>query len=87
MYLAFYKVTGYGKKLQSMSSSTCTIATLRTLPLSPIAKEDNAITAGPAMNFSPMATIVIRVPQAIILGRDAMKRPNDDMSSKHKESN
>lgn len=65
---------------------TCTIATLRTLPLSPIAKEDNAITAGPAMNFSPMATIVIRVPQAIILGRDAMKRPND-MSSKHKESN
>lgn len=60
-----------------MQLCTCTIATLRTLPLSPIAKEDNAITAGPAMNFSPMATIVIRVPQAIILGRDAMKRPNE----------
>lgn len=37
--------------------------------------EDNAIRAGPAINFTTMASTAIRVPQAIILARDAMKRP------------
>lgn len=54
---------------------TCTIATLRILPLSPTAKEDTAISAGPAVNFNPMASIPVRVPHAIMLPRVAMKRP------------
>lgn len=40
-----------------------------------MAKDDAAIKAGPTMNFSAMATDAILVPQAIMLGRDAMKRP------------
>lgn len=45
------------------------------MPLSPVAVEDAAIKAGPSRNFIPMAKIAIRVPHAIMLGRDAIKRP------------
>lgn len=54
---------------------TCTIASLKTLPFSPVAVEDTAIRAGPIRNFIAMATNAIRVPHAIMLTRDAMKRP------------
>ena len=45
------------------------------MPLRPVAVEDAAIKAGPSRNFIPMAKIAIRVPHAIMLGRDAIKRP------------
>lgn len=37
--------------------------------------EDIAIRAGPTTNFIAMANTAIRVPHAIMLARDAMKRP------------
>lgn len=40
-----------------------------------MAKEDAAIKAGPMINFIAIANAAILVPQAIILGREAMKRP------------
>lgn len=51
------------------------MASLKTLPLSPVAVEDTAIRAGPIRNFIAMATKAIRVPHAIMLTLDAMKRP------------
>lgn len=54
---------------------TWTIANLRRVPLSPTTREDTAIKAGPKMNFIAMAKIATRVPHAIILVLDAMKRP------------
>ena len=48
------------------------------------AKEATAIRAGPAMNFIAMVTAAIRIPHAIMLGRDAMNKPVeyfDGMSS------
>lgn len=51
------------------------MASLKTFPFSPVAAEDTAIRAGPIRNFIAIATKAIRVPHAIMLTLDAMKRP------------
>lgn len=44
-------------------------------PLSPIAYEAAAMTAGPVMNRTAMAKAAMEFPHAIIFGCNAMKRP------------
>lgn len=49
---------------------------LSNAPLIPMAYEEIAIRAGPTMNLNPSDRNIIRIPQAINLDWDAMKRPD-----------
>jgi len=48
--------------------------------------EATAIRAGPTMNFIAMATIAIRIPHAIMLGRDAINRPVEHLDGMSRNS-
>ena len=54
---------------------TWTMAMCKRSPLSPIAMEAAAMTAGPVRNLTAMAKAAMEFPHAMILGCKAIKRP------------
>lgn len=52
------------------------MATLSNVPLNPSVIEGTTMADGPARNFIAMANTALRVPQAMSLACDAMKRPS-----------
>jgi len=53
--------------------------------LNPIRREATVIKPGPTTTFSPIATIVILGPHAMMLDCDAMNRPDTNLINKYKK--